>query len=160
MPRSHRPGGSPPTLAGPLPNKRLQLTPNSSLQSIRGTVLAAGTVPQRWWSALLGAAEPPIRGGWVAGKTAQNRKLRKRYRRSETGASAERNRSIVVHLLIACAVISLLVLGLDVEPFSSYLRSYLRLHLLGSLWGLAVLLLLVLGILAEFVHRARRSSSD
>jgi hypothetical protein len=31
----------------PPPNKRLQLTPNSSFQSIRGTVLAAGTVPQR-----------------------------------------------------------------------------------------------------------------
>lgn len=29
------------------PDKRLQLTPNSSLQSIRGTVLAAGAVPQR-----------------------------------------------------------------------------------------------------------------
>ena len=45
-------------------NKRLQLTPNSSLQSIRGTVLAAGAVPQRWRSALLGAAEPRIR--WAA----------------------------------------------------------------------------------------------
>jgi hypothetical protein len=43
------------------PNKRLQLTPNSSLQSIRGTVLAADTMPQRWRSALSGAAEPPIR---------------------------------------------------------------------------------------------------
>jgi hypothetical protein len=41
--------------------KRLQLTPNSLLQSIRGTVLAAGGVPQRWRSALLGAAEPPVR---------------------------------------------------------------------------------------------------
>ena len=41
--------------------KRLQLTPNSSLQSIRVTVLAAGTAPQRWRSALLGAAEPHIR---------------------------------------------------------------------------------------------------
>jgi hypothetical protein len=39
-------------------HKRLQLTPNSSFQSIRGTVLAAGAVPQRWRSALLGAAEP------------------------------------------------------------------------------------------------------
>jgi hypothetical protein len=29
------------------PNKRLQLTPNSSRQSIRGTVLATGAVPQR-----------------------------------------------------------------------------------------------------------------
>jgi len=38
-------------------DKRLLLTPNSSFESIRGTVLAAGTVPQRWWSALLGAAE-------------------------------------------------------------------------------------------------------
>jgi hypothetical protein len=43
------------------PNKRLQLTPNSLVQSIRGTVLAAGGVPQRWRSALLGAAEPHIR---------------------------------------------------------------------------------------------------
>jgi len=41
--------------------KRLQLTPNSSFQSIHGTVLAAVAVPQRWRSALLGAAEPPIR---------------------------------------------------------------------------------------------------
>jgi hypothetical protein len=39
----------------------LQLTPNSSFQSIRGTVLAAGGVPQRWRSALLAAAEPHIR---------------------------------------------------------------------------------------------------
>jgi len=46
------------------PNKRLQLPPNSSLQSIRGTVLAADAVPQRWRSALLGAAEPPVR--WAA----------------------------------------------------------------------------------------------
>jgi hypothetical protein len=46
---------------GAPPNKRLQLTPNSSFQSIRGTVLAAGDVPQRWRSALLGAAEPPVR---------------------------------------------------------------------------------------------------
>jgi hypothetical protein len=38
--------------------KRLQLTLNSSFQSIRGTVLAAGAAPQRWRSALLGAAEP------------------------------------------------------------------------------------------------------
>jgi len=43
------------------PNKRLQLTPNSSFQSIRGTILAAGTVPHRWRSALLSAAEPLIR---------------------------------------------------------------------------------------------------
>ncbi len=42
-------------------NQRLQLTPNSSFQSIHGTVLAAGTVPQRWRSALLSAAEPPVR---------------------------------------------------------------------------------------------------
>ena len=42
-------------------NKRLQLTPNSSLQLIRGTVLAAGPVRQRWRSALLGAAEPLAR---------------------------------------------------------------------------------------------------
>jgi hypothetical protein len=42
----------------------LQLTPNSSFQSIRGIVLAAGAVPQRWRSALLGAAEPPVR--WAA----------------------------------------------------------------------------------------------
>ena len=48
-------------LARPRHNKRLQLTPNISLQSIRGTVLAAGAVPQRWRSALLGAAEPHIR---------------------------------------------------------------------------------------------------
>ncbi len=40
--------------------KRLQLTPNSSFQSIGGIVLAAGAVPLRWRSALLGAAEPPI----------------------------------------------------------------------------------------------------
>jgi len=46
------------------PSKRLQMTPNSSSQSIRGTVLAAGAVPQRWRSALLGAAELPIR--WAA----------------------------------------------------------------------------------------------
>jgi hypothetical protein len=39
----------------------LQLTPNSSFQSIRGTVLAAGAVAQRWRSALLAAAEPHIR---------------------------------------------------------------------------------------------------
>jgi hypothetical protein len=44
--------------------KRLQLTPNSSFQSIRGSVLAAGGVPQRWRSALPGAAEPPLR--WAA----------------------------------------------------------------------------------------------
>jgi hypothetical protein len=31
----------------PPPNKRLQLTPNSPRQSIRGTVLAAGAVPRR-----------------------------------------------------------------------------------------------------------------
>ena len=43
------------------PNKRLLLTSNSSFQSIRGIVLTAGSVPQRWRSALLGAAEPPIR---------------------------------------------------------------------------------------------------
>ena len=48
------PGGAP-------SNKRLQLTPNSSFQSIRGTVLAAGTVPRRRRSALLGAAEPHVR---------------------------------------------------------------------------------------------------
>jgi hypothetical protein len=30
----------------------------------RGTVLAAGAVPQRWRSALLGAAEPRVR--WAA----------------------------------------------------------------------------------------------
>jgi hypothetical protein len=41
--------------------KRLQLTPNSSFQSVRGTVLATEAVPQRWQSALLGAAEPHIR---------------------------------------------------------------------------------------------------
>jgi pimeloyl-ACP methyl ester carboxylesterase len=49
----------------PPSNKRLQLTPNSSYQSVRGTVLAAGAVPQRWWSALLSVAEPHIR--WAAG---------------------------------------------------------------------------------------------
>lgn len=43
----------------------LQLPPNTSFQSIGGTVLAAGAVPQRWRSALLGVAEPPIR--WAAG---------------------------------------------------------------------------------------------
>ena len=42
----------------------LQLTHNSFIQSIRGTILAAGTVPRRWRSALLGAAEPPVR--WAA----------------------------------------------------------------------------------------------
>jgi uncharacterized integral membrane protein len=42
-------------------NKWLQLPPNSSLQSIRGTVLAVVAVPQRWRSALLGAAEPHVR---------------------------------------------------------------------------------------------------
>ena len=41
--------------------KRLQLTPNSSLNSIRGTVLAVGAVPQRWRSALMGAAKPHVR---------------------------------------------------------------------------------------------------
>jgi len=41
--------------------KRLQLTPNSLFQSIRGTVLAADAVPQRWRSALLVAAEAPHR---------------------------------------------------------------------------------------------------
>jgi hypothetical protein len=46
------------------PNKRLQLTPNSSFHSVRGTVLAAVSEPQRWRSALLGAAEPHIR--WAA----------------------------------------------------------------------------------------------
>jgi hypothetical protein len=51
---------------GPPSNKRLQLTPNSSFQSIRGTVLAAGAAPQRWRSALLGAAEPHVR--WAAGR--------------------------------------------------------------------------------------------
>ena len=44
-----------------LPNKRLHLTPNSSFQSIRVTVLAAGAVPHCWRSALLGAAEPHVR---------------------------------------------------------------------------------------------------
>jgi hypothetical protein len=43
------------------PNKRLQLTPNSSFESVRGTVLAVGAAPQRWRSALLGAAEPQVR---------------------------------------------------------------------------------------------------
>jgi len=42
-------------------NKRLQLTPNSFFQSDRGIVLATGVVPQRWQSALLGAAEPHVR---------------------------------------------------------------------------------------------------
>jgi hypothetical protein len=46
---------------GPQPNKRLQLTLDSSFQSDRGTVLAACAVPQRWQSALGGAAEPHIR---------------------------------------------------------------------------------------------------
>ena len=45
-------------------NKRLQLTPNSSFQSDRGAVLAAGVAPRRWQSALLGAAEPHVR--WAA----------------------------------------------------------------------------------------------
>ncbi len=47
---------------GPQPNKRLQLTPNCSVQSIRGTVLAAGTVPRPWRSAPLAAAERPCVG--------------------------------------------------------------------------------------------------
>ena len=47
--------------AKPPSNKRLQLTPNSSFQSIRGSVLAAGAAPQRRRSALLGAAEPHVR---------------------------------------------------------------------------------------------------
>ena len=42
-------------------NKRLQLTPNSLSQSIRGTVMAADALLQRWRSALSGAAEPLIR---------------------------------------------------------------------------------------------------
>lgn len=42
-------------------SKRLQLTPNGSFQPIRGAVLAAGAVPQRWRSALWGASEPPVR---------------------------------------------------------------------------------------------------
>lgn len=49
------PGASPPS------NKRLQMTPNSWLQSIRVTVPAAGAVAQRWRPALLGAAEPQVR---------------------------------------------------------------------------------------------------
>jgi hypothetical protein len=40
---------------------RLQRTPNSPFQSIRGKVLATDAMPQRWQSALLGAAEPHIR---------------------------------------------------------------------------------------------------
>jgi len=44
-----------------LANERLQLTPNSSFQSIRGTALAADDVAQRRQSALVGAAESPIR---------------------------------------------------------------------------------------------------
>jgi hypothetical protein len=43
------------------PNKRLQLAPNSSFESIRDTVLAAGAAPQCRQSALLDAAEPPVR---------------------------------------------------------------------------------------------------
>ena len=43
------------------PTKRLKLTPNSSFQLIRGTVLAPDAVPQRWRSAPLGAAEPRVR---------------------------------------------------------------------------------------------------
>jgi hypothetical protein len=42
-------------------NKRLHLTLNSPFHTIRGTVLTAGAVPQRWRSALLRAAEPLIR---------------------------------------------------------------------------------------------------
>jgi len=37
-----------------LPNKRFQLAPNRSFQSIRGTVLAADAATLRWRSALLG----------------------------------------------------------------------------------------------------------
>ena len=46
---------------GRRPNNGLQLTLNSSLQSIHGTLLAAGAVPQRRRSALLSAAEPHVR---------------------------------------------------------------------------------------------------
>jgi hypothetical protein len=49
---------------GALPNERLQLPPNSSLQSIRGSILAAAAVPQRSRSAVSGAAGMPV--GWAA----------------------------------------------------------------------------------------------
>jgi len=39
------------------PNKALQLTPNSWPQSRPGGILAAAAQPQRWRSALFGAAE-------------------------------------------------------------------------------------------------------
>jgi len=41
----------------PPPNKPLQLTPNSAVQPIRGSILAAGVPAQRWRSARFGAAE-------------------------------------------------------------------------------------------------------
>ncbi len=58
-------------LCNALPNKRLQLTPNSPLQSIRGTVLAAGAVSRRTrtapWSVIDDDAAP--RGArWPAGR--------------------------------------------------------------------------------------------
>lgn len=46
------------------PNQRLQLTPNSSVQSFVVVFWRRGTVPQRRRLALLCAAEPPIR--WAA----------------------------------------------------------------------------------------------
>ena len=53
-----RRGSRPPSI------KRFELTPDSSLQTIRCTALAAGTLPQRWRSALLGAGARPVR--WAA----------------------------------------------------------------------------------------------
>jgi len=44
-----------------LPNKRLQLTLNSSLQSIRGSVLAAGVCAPALAVSAVGAAEPHVR---------------------------------------------------------------------------------------------------
>ncbi len=146
------------------PNLALQLTAKGRvpiglwyhLASTSSAPLALG------WRPLSAAERPiPLGGGFVAGKTAQNRKLRKRLRSSQTGASAERRRRVVARLFIACAVVSLLVLGLNVEPFSSYLRACIRLdRALHSVWGIGVLLFLFLGILAEIVHRARRGSTD
>jgi len=66
------------------PNKRLQLTPNSSIQLVRGTVLAADAVPQRWRSALLGAAEPHVRWADAGRQMSRKEKLGRRLGAVET----------------------------------------------------------------------------
>jgi hypothetical protein len=83
-------------------NKRLQLTPNSSFQSVRGIVLAADAVPQRWRSALLGAAEPHIR--WAA----------------------RAMRSILV--AVACGVLLIMSCGLYAFLHNEYVHPLGRLH--------------------------------